>query len=517
MATDAVPAGSSTQKADPNNPLTQPDPIGASGSILKPKPGLSPLAPQPPSLVNSSMPNAGIAPLPMAPTNPSPVATPTTQMTQLAQTAAAPTSSVMPPGISAPGPIDENALAAANSGLAPWAKSDTAGFSENQKAALALGGGANPAELGAIGVRDPNTGALSADPAKLSSVQSLLGGAPVQAALAAAGTDRQSEGAPQGLSPAEVARDQRMAQLRATESTGNAAPMTDAERQAYIDNGTPFETHRELVNGQIPGTPGAPGALGAGSAVSGAAQNGSASGQNLTGNSTLDTLLNGAATSGPSVKTTATDPNNPLTNQTLSVGNTADPVQQALAAWQTFQQATDPQYKASLRDAVRMASSGGAIGSGALNTSIGDIASTRANALDTARQSLLENALGTKNENAYRDVGIAQQQQGFQNQQQTQAFNQALQQLLAGSSGDPSQIMLALSQLYGGQASAGSAAAAGLGANKANGQSTGSALAQLLGSLGGGGNSGAGSATPSGIDEILARGIPGISTTAGAY
>lgn len=526
MVTPSDSRDSSNQKSDPNDPLTQPDPIGASGSILKPKPGLSPNAPMP-----TASPAGGMAPLPMAPA--STVPTPTTQLATTQMAASAPGAGPVP---TPTGQLASSQMAATSAGPAPSGAMGSlptpTGYYSDQLAGAKPGplndAGYTPSTYTAPqlvnGQATPSAPTASAPPPLYPGGATLPDGTPL---MQGADIYKYTQGLLDQMNPApgtflsdaDFAKKQRIGQLQSGAGSGGN-PMTMDQIQAFINNGTPAETNREIVSGSIPqsyfGTPSGGSAAGTTSAPSAGTSAGTP-GQNPTGNSTLNGLLNGAATSGGSVKTTPTDPNNPLTAQTLSVGDTTDPVKQAMAAWDTFRQSTDPQYQAALRDANRMAAAGGAIGSGALNTSLGDIASTRANALDTARQSLLENALGTKNENAYRDVGIAQQQQGFQNQQQQQAFGNALQQLLAGSSGDPSQIMLALAGLYGGQATAGGQAAAGLGASKAGNQSTGSVLAQLLGSLGGGGSGGGSSAAPSGIDDILGRGIPGGYTTAGAY
>lgn len=168
----------------------------------------------------------------------------------------------------------------------------------------------------------------------------------------------------------------------------------------------------------------------------------------------------------------ATTPENALTGKTLSVGDTADRFKLAQDQWANFEKATAPQYQASLRDALRAGAAAGGLGSGQLRTSIGDLANQRALALDTQRNDLLNQALGGSIEDAYRNVGIAQQQQGFQNQQQQQAFQnelaglgmgenltqgafqRALQQLTAGGQGNPADIQMALSGIFGNQASA---------------------------------------------------------------
>lgn len=237
-----------------------------------------------------------------------------------------------------------------------------------------------------------------------------------------------------------------------------------------------------------------------------------------TGNAVLDSLLSGSnGASTPSL--TNTDPNNALTTKTIGAPAQNDPVQMALSAYNTFRQSTDPQYQADLRDATRHAAATGTIGSGSLNTSLGNIANTRQNTLSTEEQGLLNGALGTQNENAYRNTGIAQQQQGFQQGQQDTAFNQALQQAMYGSQGDPSQLGLALSAIFGQQASqAGSNLGSLISGSTQNG-STQQILQQILGGLTGSGGSGAGAVDPETqkiLDSILQGGVPGMQTT-GSY
>ncbi len=153
------------------------------------------------------------------------------------------------------------------------------------------------------------------------------------------------------------------------------------------------------------------------------------------------------------------------------MGGLPDRFKLAQDEFNNFSKASDPTYQASLRDAIRAASAGGALGSGKLNTSIGDLAQNRNLELDTQRNSLLNNALTGGIEDAFRKTGITQQQQEFQRGQKNDAFDQSykttaledslknsafgrsLQQLLTGQSGDPTQTLLALSGIYGQQGS----------------------------------------------------------------
>lgn len=204
-----------------------------------------------------------------------------------------------------------------------------------------------------------------------------------------------------------------------------------------------------------------------------------------------------------SARQTPTDANNALTNQTLSVGDTADRFRLAQDQWSNFERATNPQYQATLRDTLRAGAAAGGLGSGQLRTSLGNAQNNRELQLDTQRNDLLNNALGGSIDDAYRNVGIAQQQQGFQQGQQQQAFgneiagadlnerltsgsfNRALQQMMQGQSGNPAQTQLALSEIFGNQSSAAGQSLADLIA----GMSARNASGGTSGGSSGGGNS----------------------------
>lgn len=214
-----------------------------------------------------------------------------------------------------------------------------------------------------------------------------------------------------------------------------------------------------------------------------------------------------SATAGPTaganapVTQTPTDPNNPLTAQTLSVGALNDPLQMAISQYQTAANASEPQYQADLRDALRSAAAGGAIGSGALNTSLGNITDQRQNTLATTQQNLLQNALTQQNSNAYANEGIAAQQQGFQNGQEQQgfqndlsttqeqsalnstAFGQALSQLTAGEQNNPAAMEATVAQIFGGDAAAAEAALAGLTKSSATNSTTAASNQQLINAM----------------------------------
>lgn len=152
----------------------------------------------------------------------------------------------------------------------------------------------------------------------------------------------------------------------------------------------------------------------------------------------------------------------------------------AKSNWDNFAKSSEPDYKAAIRDTDTAAAGAGQIGSGMLRTRHGDLALARSRDLDSAKTSFLNDATAGSIDDSYRNIGIAQQQQGFQSGQQNDAFNQFLQQqqleemlrsgsfgrsattLAMGNSGNPSDVALALSGIYGSQAGQAGASASDL-------------------------------------------------------
>ena len=126
------------------------------------------------------------------------------------------------------------------------------------------------------------------------------------------------------------------------------------------------------------------------------------------------------------VSLTPTNPENPLTAQTITPGQGADRFALAQQKYDQFVQSTDPSYQAALRDAKRAGAAAGGLGSGQLRTSIGDLAGQRANAMDVQRQGVFTDASGGSIDDAWKSIGLSERQQGFQNTQQQQAFENEL-------------------------------------------------------------------------------------------
>jgi hypothetical protein len=132
---------------------------------------------------------------------------------------------------------------------------------------------------------------------------------------------------------------------------------------------------------------------------------------------------------------TRTDPNNALTSQTITPGAGVDRVALAADRFKTFTASTAPAYQAALRDANRMGAAAGGLGSGQLRTSFGDLGLARTNQLQTASDTLQQNALDGSIEDGWRGIGLAERQQGFQRGQQGDAFQEALARWNAGNMG----------------------------------------------------------------------------------
>lgn len=122
------------------------------------------------------------------------------------------------------------------------------------------------------------------------------------------------------------------------------------------------------------------------------------------------------------------EPPNPTTSveggdllHTTLMGPTTDRFKLAGDQFDTFAKSTDPIYQKSLKDATGAAAATGRLGSGQLRTSYGDLAANRALQLDTERSSLLQQAINDSISDEYKNVAIAQQQQGFQAGQQQNA------------------------------------------------------------------------------------------------
>lgn len=188
----------------------------------------------------------------------------------------------------------------------------------------------------------------------------------------------------------------------------------------------------------------------------------------------------------PGVSTYSTNPASDLRGQTITPGPTANREQIANTYEQNWNAQTNPQFQADLKSATSQAAGAGQLGSGQLRTSLGDLAYNRDVQRNADESNFQNTALNGTINDAYNNIGIAQQQQGFQAGQQNQTFNQGLQSLLAGQSGNPADTQLALSQLYGNNAAQSGQGLNSLISGTTNNNTQQSALQALLRQIGGG-------------------------------
>jgi hypothetical protein len=232
-----------------------------------------------------------------------------------------------------------------------------------------------------------------------------------------------------------------------------------------------------------------------------------------------------SGTGGAGVNLTPTTADNALTNQTISAGPMADRFKIASDQYNAAKAASEPGYLADLREANRGAFGAGRGVSGMLRTTRGNIESDRQNTLAKQQSDLLNGALTGSIDDAYKNLGIAQQQQGFQNQQQQQAFgnqvtadqlleyltngafNRGQAQQQAGYANDPSNVALILSSIFGNQAT-GAGQAAGQLFGQAGQASTGGNLSpEILKYLQSLGVNVGGSSTPTAAPVDMTPGV----------
>lgn len=158
------------------------------------------------------------------------------------------------------------------------------------------------------------------------------------------------------------------------------------------------------------------------------------------------------------VGTTPTDPLNALTQQTIAPDSSVDRVKLAQDAFNNaVTNDLNPQFQKDLRDTSALSFGAGRGVSGMNRTSLGNVQSDYERTKANLENNLLNSATTGSIEDMYRNLGIAQQQQGFQADQQKtafgqnlalqqlsdserqQLFNEALQQFYAGNISDPGQ------------------------------------------------------------------------------
>lgn len=123
---------------------------------------------------------------------------------------------------------------------------------------------------------------------------------------------------------------------------------------------------------------------------------------------------------------TPTTTDNSLVNSTITPGAGVDRFAIAKSRLADFTANEALQYKADLDQANRYGAASGVEGSGQLNTTYGNIADTHARSLQSEQDTVFNDALEGSIADAYQDINIAQQQQGFQATQQQTAFAQQM-------------------------------------------------------------------------------------------
>lgn len=183
-----------------------------------------------------------------------------------------------------------------------------------------------------------------------------------------------------------------------------------------------------------------------------------------------------APTTNPTL--TPLTPQNALTNSIISPSSNVNRFDVANTQLQdTINNVLKPQFDANLRDTSRYSFGAGRGVSGMNRTALGNVVTDEGNQEKQLASSFLNPALTGTIQDTLNNANFAAGQQNFEAGQQNTAFNQAvtgqqlsdqensqsfyqnLQRLLAGSSGDPSQIQLLLAELFGGQSAQNSAAA----------------------------------------------------------
>lgn len=146
------------------------------------------------------------------------------------------------------------------------------------------------------------------------------------------------------------------------------------------------------------------------------------------------TPVSTSSTSTPYATLTPTTPDNSLANQTILPGSATDRMALANQEIQDWYDQDQPLFTRDERSATQQAASRGQLGGGALESSLGDVVNNHTAALRTAESQYLTEAQTGSIDDAYKNLGILQQQQQNQESQQQVSFGQNAQlQTLADS------------------------------------------------------------------------------------
>lgn len=126
------------------------------------------------------------------------------------------------------------------------------------------------------------------------------------------------------------------------------------------------------------------------------------------------------------VSLTRTNPNNDLRGQTITPSIATDRTALANQYIQNWNAASKPAFDADVRDTINQGAALGQLGSGGLRTRVGNLVANRDAQRDIAQSNFLTDALNNSINDAYNNIGIAQQQQAYQTGLADTAFNQGL-------------------------------------------------------------------------------------------
>lgn len=218
-----------------------------------------------------------------------------------------------------------------------------------------------------------------------------------------------------------------------------------------------------------------------------------------------------------------------------SVLPTSDVDRQALAQsrFDTSAKASAPAYEAAIRSATQHAAANGAVGSGELGTTYGNLALQRTRDLDTQRATLNADALEGSIGDARSNRAEVRGERGYENGLEGQAYDRGVQgltledaltnsqfgrsqgQFSAGNTNNPAPYQLGLSEMYGKNAqNAGSSLGEYTKAKSTNDAMRGVNPSSILSALGIGGGDGS---TGGSGDMNPGLGIPSISDIVGGY
>lgn len=228
----------------------------------------------------------------------------------------------------------------------------------------------------------------------------------------------------------------------------------DADRLRQLTGGAPI-----TVGGSTPSTPTDP--------ILAQMQPPPSGGATGTPPSTAPGSTSSSARPNAGVGLTPTDPLNALTQQTITPNNTVDRVKLARDAYNSaVTNDLNPQFQADLRDTAAQSFGAGRGVSGMNRTRLGNVQSDFERTKANLENNLITGATNGSIDDMYKNLGIAQQQQGFQaGQEQTafnqnysvqqlsdserqQLFNEAMQQFYAGNIDDPAQFYEQLASQY---------------------------------------------------------------------